>query len=433
MTDLRLTKRFAALLMAGGLVAGCGTSSPTKIDYKSDQKSKEVSLAVPPNMIDETADQRSLPPQGGQTSLSALQQVQSTAPPDTAVVPSVTGMHIQRDGTESWLVVDNEAPDQVWPQVRRFWQEQGFLLVVDDRKHSVMETDWNETHPAINDGLIRSTLTKAMGNSYVTAERNKYRTRLEVAPNGGTYVFVSQKGLREQLTGANNDSSTWAVKPNDPALEAEYLKRLMASLVQAQARGTAGTASDGEIQNVALSPAGAQTAPNAATAAATAGAATGAAGTAKAGANSAAAAMAAQNVTLAAQTPTPDERAANVSAGTAAQVSSTELMLGEPYDRAWLRVGLALDRSNFTVDDRDRTQGIYFVRYVDPKDMRSAEQGFWSQVFHGRVEKVAKQYRVNVRAITPNQTRVAVVDDKGAVDTSSQAKQIMSLMVDQLH
>jgi outer membrane protein assembly factor BamC len=335
-------------------------------------------------------------------------------------------MHIQRDGTESWLVVDSESPDQVWPQVRRFWQEQGFLLVVDDRKRNVMETDWNETHPAINDGLIRSTLTKALGNSYVTAERNKYRTRLEAAPNGGTYVFVSQKGLREQLTGANNDSSTWAVKPNDPALEAEYLKRLMASIAQAQARANPSGTSSGNTQNVALSPAGSQTAPNLAAGAN--------AGTT--GANSAAAATAAQNVALAAQTPTAEERAANgsaVNAGPSAQYSNDELMLGEPYDRAWLRVGLALDRSNFTVDDRDRTKGIYFVRYVDPKDMTSAEQGFWSQVFHGRKEKVAKQYRVNVRAITPNQTRVAIIDDKGTVDKSPQATQIMSLMIDQLH
>jgi outer membrane protein assembly factor BamC len=415
MTDLRLTKRFAALLMAGGLVAGCGTSSPTKIDYKSDQKSKQASLAIPPNLIDEAGDQRSLPPQGGQTSLSTLQQVQSTAPPETAVVPPVSGLHIQRDGTESWLVVDSESPDQVWAQARRFWQEQGFLLVVDQRDKGVMETDWNETHPAINDGLIRGTLSKALGNSYVTAERNKYRTRLEQAPNGGTYVFVSQKGLREQLTGANNDTSTWVAKPNDPALEAEYLKRLMASISVAQSRAHAG-----EIQNAALSPAGAQTAPN----------------SGAAGAKSAAAAVAAQNVALSAQTPQASAGAgatASDSSDVSAQLSSNELTLGEPYDRAWLRVGLALDRSNFTVDDRDRTRGLYFVRYVDPKDMTSAEQGFWSQIFHGRKEKVAKQYLVNVRAVTPNQTRVAVVDDKGGVDASSQAKQIMSLMVDQLH
>lgn len=411
MTELRLTKRFAALLMAGGLVAGCGTSSPNKIDYKSDSKSKEVSLAVPPNMLEETSDQRSLPPQSGQTSLSTLQQVQSEAPSNaTAVAPVVNGMHIQRDGTESWLVLDNQTPDKAWPQIRRFWQEQGFLLVVDQRDKGVMETDWNETHPQINDGLIRSTLSKAMGNSYVTAERNKYRTRLEAAPNGGTYVFISQKGLREALSGTNNDTSKWEPKPNDPGLETEYLKRLMAAL----AKNDVTTTTANSASAASLSPAGAQAAPNA-----------------SAGAKSAAAATAAQNVALAAQQPSRDPSSAATE--TSAQLSSTELTLGEPYDRAWLRVGLALDRSNFTVDDRDRNRGLYFVRYVDPKDMTSAEQGFWNQVFHGRKEKVAKQYRVNVRAVTPNQTRVAVVDDKGDVDSSSQAKQIMSLMVDQLH
>ncbi|MFT4064029.1 outer membrane protein assembly factor BamC [Paraburkholderia sp.] len=410
MTDLRLTKRFAVVLMAGGLVAGCGTSSPNKIDYKSDSRSKQVSLAVPPNMIDETADQRSLPPQGGETSLSTLKQVQAQAPSGNSVVvvPPVQGMHIQRDGTESWLVIDNKTPDQAWPQIRRFWQEQGFLLVVDQRDKGVMETDWNETHAQINDGFIRNTLSKAMGNSYVTSERNKFRTRLEAAPNGGTYVFVSQKGMREAITGTNNDSSQWQPKPNDPALEQEYLKRLMAALALADSRGTAaGT------QNAELSPAGAQVAPNAATA----------------GAQSAAAATAAQNVALSAQPPMPDSD----TSGTPAQFSSTELTLGEPYDRAWLRVGLALDRSNFTVNDRDASRGLYFVRYVDPKDMTSAEQGFWSQIFHGKKEKVAKEYRVNVRAVTPDQTRVAVVDDKGQIDDSPQARQIMSLMVDQLH
>jgi len=214
MTDFRVTKRLAALSMAAGLVAGCGTSSPTAIDYKSDSRSKQASLAVPPNLIDEAADQRSLPPQGGQASLSDLQQVQKAAPSAPTVVPPVSGMHIQRDGTERWLVIDNKSPEQVWPQIRRFWQEQGFLLVVDSRDKGVMETDWNETHPQISDGLIRNTLSKATGNSYVTAERNKYRTRLEVAPNGGTYVFVSQKGMREALTGVNNDSSQWQARAN---------------------------------------------------------------------------------------------------------------------------------------------------------------------------------------------------------------------------
>src|ERR1700744_4259054 len=411
MTDLRLTKRFAVMLMAGGLVAGCGTSSPTKIDYKSDSRSKQVSLAVPPNLIDETADQRSRPPQGGETPLSALNQVRAQGPAGNSVVvvPPVQDMHIQRDGTESWLVIDNKTPDQAWAQIRRFWQEQGFLLVVDQRDKGVMETDWNETHAQINDGFIRSTLSKAMGNSYVASERNKSPTRLETAPNGGTYVFISQKGMQEALSGANNESTTWQPKPNDPGLETEYLKRLMASLALADARGASG-----ETQSTALSPAGTQTAPGAATA----------------GSSSAIAKTAAQNVALAAQQPFPDQ---NQTSNTSAQFTSTELTLGEPYDRAWARVGLALDRSNFTVDTRDRTRGLYSIPYVARTELRSEEKGFWRKVMHGHTEKVAKPYLVNVRAVTPDQTRVAVVDDKGNIDSSQPAKEIMALVVDQLH
>ncbi|CAJ8108271.1 lipoprotein [Burkholderia pseudomallei] len=400
MTDLRLTKRFAALLATGAFVAGCSSPSPTKIDYKSDSKSKEVSLAVPPNMLDETPDQRSLPPQGGATSLSSLQQVQQAAPPTDSVAPAVPGMHIQRDGTESWLVIDDKAPAQIWPQVRRFWQEQGFLLVVEQRDKGVMETDWNETHPQINDGLIRGVISKAMGNSYVTAERNKYRTRLDAAPNGGTYVFISQKGMREALTGANNDSSKWEPKPNDPGLETEYLKRLMAVIAQNDARVKA-----------AGVPITDDAAPS----------------RAKASSNKskeAAAAIAAKNVASASTSSAPS--------GASVPDVPPEVTLAEPYDRSWLHVGLALDRANFTVDDRDRTKGLYYVRYVDPKDLSVEEQGFWSQLFHGKKEKKARQYLVNVKAVTEGETRIAVVDDKGNVDASAPARQIMSLLVNQL-
>jgi outer membrane protein assembly factor BamC len=392
----------AAVLMAAGLVAGCGTSNPGAINYKSDSRSKQASLAVPPNLIDEASDPRSAPPQGGQATLSDLQQVQKAAPSAPTVVPPVTGMRIQRDGAERWLVIDSKSPDQVWPQVRRFWQEQGFLLVVDARDKGVMETDWNETHQQISDGLIRNTLSKATGNSYVTAERNKFRTRLESAPNGGTYVFVSQKGMREALTGANNDSSQWQARPNDPALENEYLKRMMASLALADSRQAGGSSADATLVGAAAPAA--------------------ASGSAKG--NAAAAATAAQNVKASSQNTIQND--------VVPEASSSELVLPEAYDRAWLHVGLALDRGNFTVDDRDRARGIYFVRYVDPKDMSSAEQGFWSQLFHGRKEKIAKQYQVNVRAVTESQTRIAIVDDKGQVDSSPQARQIMALLADQI-
>jgi outer membrane protein assembly factor BamC len=203
--------------------------------------------------------------------------------------------------------------------------------------------------------------------------------------------------MREALTGANNDQSQWQARPNDPALENEYLRRLMSSLQMADS---------GSAPGVALGATGASSTPAAKPA------------------DAKAAAIAAQNATNAGRGPIRNE--------TVPEAASAEMTLPEAYDRAWLRVGTALDRANFTVDDRDRAKGVYYVRYVDPNDKRSAEQGFWSQVFHGRTEMKAKQYQVNVRAVSEQQTRVAIINDQGQVDSSPQARQIMALLADQI-
>jgi outer membrane protein assembly factor BamC len=61
----------------------------------------------------------------------------------------------------------------------------------------------------------------------------------------------------------------------------------------------------------------------------------------------------------------------------------TELLqVNEPFDRAWRRVGLALDRVGFTVEDRDRQKGVYFVRYADPEsEMAMKDRGFLDRLF----------------------------------------------------
>jgi hypothetical protein len=56
----------------------------------------------------------------------------------------------------------------------------------------------------------------------------------------------------------------------------------------------------------------------------------------------------------------------------------TARQVDEGFDRAWRRVGLALDRAGFTVEDRDRTQGIYFVRYINDA---TETKGFFSKLF----------------------------------------------------
>jgi outer membrane protein assembly factor BamC len=220
-------------------------------------------------------------------------------------------------------------------------------------------------------------------------------------------VFISQKGLSEQLTGTNNESSQWVPRPNDPALEAEYLKRLMVTLERARPGVPDAQLADEANAKPVAGAAGAQS-------------------------KDSAAAIAARNVALADQE--ADPAAAGAAAGGAnGQYTPTELTLDEPYQQAWQRVGAALNRANFTVDSGDAAKGIYTLRYVDPRDLSSDEQGFWSQVFHGHKEKVAKQYRLNVRAVTENQTRVAIVDEKGQIENTRPAREIMSIVVSELH
>jgi outer membrane protein assembly factor BamC len=384
----RLTLNFAALAIAAVLVAGCSAPDPHAIEYKSTEKTREPSLAAPPDLTAQVPDQRLAAPSSGETSLSSLTQTEKTAPtaaPADAVLPSMPGVHLQRDGNERWLVVEAQDPQQLWPQLRKFWQQQGFLLVVETRKAGVMETDWNEKRPSIDAGFVRNFIGKSLDSAYTAASRYKYRTRIEAGPDGATYVFISERGLTEQLTGSNNENREWVAAPNDPTLEVEFLRRLM--------------------QTISYNKSSGQTIPDEPSAASDG---TAASAPAAAGA----------------------EQEAPAAAGGAGPI--TELNIAAAYDRAWLAVGVALDRASFTVDDRDRTKGLYFIRYVDPNDHTSEEQGFWSQLFHGHTDKVAKQYRINVRALTESSTRIAVVDENGKLDTSKQAQHIIGLLGSQM-
>ena len=379
-----------ALTAAVSLIAGCGSVDPKAIDYKSSGKPQQVNLDAPPDLTNGPQNTRAAAPETGTASLSTMPAATFTTDRVEPVLPPVSGMSIQRDGSARWLVVKNSSFAQLWPQVRKFWEEQGFVLVVDARDRGVMETDWNETHAQVDLDIVRGILAKALDNSYVTGERNKYRTRFEAGPDGSEYVFISQKGMHEVITGATNELSQWQDRPNDPGLEALYLTRLMDKLGQPQS-GAGKVAAVDNGANAAIAN------------------------------NFAAMAKSAK-----------DEKAAAAVGADQAGIAKNQITLNDSYDNVWLRTGLALDRANFTVDERDRNAGVYAIRYVDPTDNSVAEQGFWAQIFHGKKEKKALNFHLNVKALTETTTRVAVVDSAGVVLTTPQAQHILDLVAGQM-
>ena len=304
---------------------------------------------------------------GGVTSASSYQGVQANATASTTAANAVGDVRIERSGDQRWLVINRPA-DKLWQPVRDFWQDSGFNLASDQADLGIMETDWAENRAKIPQDFIRSTIGKVFEGMYSTGERDKFRTRLERNANGGTDIFISHRGMQEVYTSQQKDQIIWQPRAADPELEAEFLRRLMVKLGATQEQAKAQTATTAAPQSVArLSTVG--------------------------------------NVPV--------------------------LQIDDNFDRAWRRIGLSLDRTGFTVEDRDRSQGTYFVRYVAPNPDKK-EPGFFSKFFSGSDKNIAPlKYRVAVRS-EGNTTTVSVLNAAGAPDSSADAQRILQVIADDL-
>jgi outer membrane protein assembly factor BamC len=370
-------------LLLLGVLAGCsGNILPEskKIEYKS--AGKLPPLEIPPDLTQQSRDERYVVPDVSSSKGSATYSAYSSersgqARTTTAqdLLPQVDKMRIERSGTQRWLVVGG-SPEKLWPGVKEFWQELGFLVNVEVPEAGIMETDWAENRAKIPQDIIRSTIGKVFDSLYSTAERDKFRTRLEKGAEPGTVeIYISHRGMYEIYVSEGRSDTKWQPRPADPELEAEMLRRLMVRLGVEESRAKTMVAAEQRQDRAKMSRA-----------------------TDGAGA----------------------------------------LLLEEAFDRSWRRVGLALDRVGFTVEDRDRSQGLYFVRYVDPDvdgKKKDEDKGILSKLMFwkgGAADKPAQaQYRIQVKT-TGETTTVQVLTREGGIDRSETSKRILGLLYEQL-
>lgn len=108
------------------------------------------------------------------------------------------------------------------------------------------------------------------------------------------------------------------------------------------------------------------------------------------------------------------------------------LVVGESFDRAWRRVGLTLDRTGFTVEDRDRNAGLYYVRYVEPPKPGEEPPGFFKRLFTGEKAKdrTPRQYRIKVEADSSRtQTSlVAVLAPEGGATAAPEPEHVQRIL-----
>jgi outer membrane protein assembly factor BamC len=357
--------RLGLVVAATVLATGCSVLEEDKIDYKSAERG--VSLDVPPDLTQLGRDTRYNVP-GSVVTASGFQTTQpAAASGSTTAINTVGDVRIERAGNQRWLVIDRPA-DKLWGPVRDFWQENGFVLELNQEKLGIMETDWAENRAKLPQDIIRRTIGRVFENIYSTGERDKFRSRLERNAAGGTEIFISHRGMIEVFSNTQKDQTVWQPRPADAELEAEFLRRLMVKLGTSEAQAKAAS----------------ETAP----------------------------AQAAARLTTVNNVPV--------------------VQLDDNFDRAWRRVGLSLDRTSFTVEDRDRTQGIYFVRFVPSQPTDAAKPGFFGRLFgSSSAQATPVQYRLAVRS-NGQSTTVSVLDAQGKPDSSTRAQSMLQLLANDL-
>jgi outer membrane protein assembly factor BamC len=369
-TKLVLGAALASTLAATGCSSISESLSGDKIDYRT-SGSQSVKLDVPPDLSQLGGQSRFGQAPASVVSASSLVRDDKSSATPSVIPANGSVVKLERQGQTRWLAVALP-PEQVWDTVRTFWGEVGFTLTTDKPEIGVMETNWSENRAKVpQDGIVRKALGQVFDMMYDTGERDQYRTRIERTATG-CEIYIAHKGLSEEYEDAKKERTSWRGRPSDPNLEAEMLSRLMSKL---------GAPKE--------------------------------------------AAAAAKVVKPAAATPA----ASNFARAGADGVSLT---VDADFDTTWRRVGLALDRSGFTIENRDRKQGAFEVRLSD-NDPEANKPGFFSRLFSSSksTSDGLSRYRVQVSSQGKGSV-VKVLGDNGQAVDNSTAKRIAKQLLDEL-
>ena len=262
-------------------------------------------------------------PEGKET--TALQEIYPIPPTGSTVIapgdfevprptPLVAGaqdetVRIQRLGDENWVLVE-EAPGQVWPQVRNFLSSAGINVMRLDARAGLMDTDWL----SFEESSIPS----------------RFRMRIEQGVQRGTSeLHVLQQNQAGDIT-------EWPAQSDNLDQEQEMLRSL--------AQYIADSVGNAPVSMVA-------------------------------------------------------EQQINASGRISLQQDSageSYIQLTLPYDRAWASLGLALEKSQFEISDRDRSKGTYYLKFLGPEGEEDSGWFDWLWSSDGEFPHAGDNFIVNL-------------------------------------
>lgn len=380
----------AAILLATGLIAGCSTSEPP-LDQNANfqsvvpvKKSAENTLEVPPDLTAPQIQNKYTIPAAGTASASQMASAMNAAPQQAGtpadgakpVVVNVDQVKLMRAGTERWLVVGNKTPAQLWPLLKAFWQDNGFTIKSEEPEVGVMETDWAENRAKLPNDGLRK-LIEAVGLGGAYSTSQRDMFRIRLEKNDTGGTEVYFSNRGIEELFVDEGKSQTKWQPRPADPELEA-EMLGRFMVRLGASNEQAKAAVKQ----AIAPAQAQVAP----------------------------------------------------------ITNATLTIGDDFDRAWRRVGLALDRIGLVVADRDRSQGIYYVKpaknELDKPEEKSSSGGFWSRLWGGKEEKPVAaaddSVRILVKELQPGKTTISMIDKQGQPVTGKFAQTAMQKLQGEL-
>ena len=315
-------KKYSSLklfLIVSPLLAFIGCSSSPDDTYMASQST--AALELPPNLSQPVSNPEFDIPgiSSQQTTYSGYTSAEAKA---KEVLPEL-GKEVVfvRDGNVFWLEL-TMTPKEVWPMLRGFVGKIGFEIKYANQLTGTIDTSWRENEDGAS---FMTTLTSGDQGTYM----DKYRLRLEREKGSKkTRLFIRHKGARIAKDVLNQDlwdideepviideqdskKTLWLTRPSDPELEIEMLQNFMVYI------GLDEDAVDDELSVYS-------------------------------------------NKKLA--------RIISKDNGLALEVN-------ENFPRTWRRIGLALDRMGFVVDDRNRSAGVYYISL--PEKYETTEEKTW--------------------------------------------------------
>ncbi len=261
-------------------------------------------------------------------------------------------------------LVVSEPAQTLYPKLIEFWGEQGFTIQSQNPQTGLIETDWAENRAKIPEGWLRSALGSILDQVFDSGERDRFSTRIERV-NDKTEVYVTHQHMVETPT-TDGAAFKWVFGKEDPGLNAAMLARMMVYLGTDQKKAAT------DIKNATR----------------------------------------------------------DTGPGTTAQLAAGQasLVVNEAFDRAWRRVGVAIDSARFTVEDRNRNQGDYYIRYLDTDTGQKIEQQtIFGRMFGSRNSAEPLKLRIHV-AQQGNGSEVSVLDQNGKQLTDATARRILTVL-----